>query len=220
MRETPVSPSSGPAGRAPARRRVYPFVLAGILGIVIVAAGIVSVVDMAGDTAVDLAARLVREQTGMLLSVRAAKGNPIRGYTFEDVSLASENGQPVFSAQTLEVKINFASLLRASPRLALLSVGGVNMDLDRFIEEIGKIKFAESSGGGEIPIDRARLRDSRFTSKWGEVSVTDIGAVLKGPSVALSLAGAVNGVPVGGAAGLDIQTGKIGVERADLRVGR
>jgi translocation and assembly module TamB len=220
MRKNPISPSSGHAKRTSAGHGVVPYILAGILGIVVVGWGIVSVVDMAGDSVAGLAARFVREQTGMLLSVRGARGNPVKGYTFEEVSLASEKGQPVFSAETLGVKINFMSLLRASPRLSLLAVGGVDMDLDRFIEEAGKIRFAESSGGGEIPIDRVRLQDSRFTSKWGEVAVAGIEARLKGSSIGLALDGAVNGVPVKGTLDLNVQAGKAAVDGADLSVGR
>jgi translocation and assembly module TamB len=212
--------SSGPERRKPAKSRVFLCILAGILAVAVVAGGIASVVDMAGDSVAGLAVQLVREQTGMLLSVRGVRGNPVRGYTFEGISLASEAGRPVFSAETLGLKINFLSLLRAAPRLSLLSVGGVDMDLDRFIEEAGKIQFAESSGGGEIPIDRVHLQDSRFTSKWGEVAVTDIGAKLRGASIGLSVDGAVNGIPVKGALDLDIEAERADVNGADLSVGR
>jgi hypothetical protein len=183
-----------------------------------------SAVDIAGGSVAGLAIRIVREQTGMLLSVRGVRGNPVRGYTFEGVSLASEKGQPVFSAETLEMKLNFMSLLRAAPRLSLLAVGGVDMDLDRFVEETGKIKFAESSGGGDIPIDRVHLQDSRFTSKWGEVAVTDIGGRIRPPSIGLTIDGAVNGVPVKGTVDgtldLNVQAKKAEIDGADLKIGR
>jgi hypothetical protein len=222
MRRNRASPPSGFA------RRGLPYVLAGVVGILAVAGGIASVVDMAGGSAAGLAIRLVRERTGMLLSIREVRGNPIRGYTFGGVSLAPEGGSPVFSAGTLGIKINFLSLLRAAPRLSLLLAGGVDMDLDRLAGEAGKIRIGESPGGaggdvpaaGDIPIDRLILRDSRFTSKWGEIAVTGIEARLSGPSIGLSLDGAVNGVPVKGALELDIREGKANVDGASLRVGQ
>ncbi|MDR3265127.1 MAG: hypothetical protein LBT15_03850, partial [Synergistaceae bacterium] len=190
-----------------------------VLALIVVGAVILSVVDIAGDTVAGFAGKMVREQTGMRLSVREVHGNPVRGYTFSDVALASEGGERLFSAKTLGAGVNFTSLLGGSPRLSILTIGRVDMDLDGFVTEFNKIKFPESGGGGGIPIDRISLRDSRFTSKWGQIVVDDIGARLGGTEMGITLAGAVNGVPVKGAFDADMQGKSFSVHRADIGVG-
>jgi hypothetical protein len=189
-----------------------------------------------------MVAKTVKEQTGMLLAIHGASGNPVRGYTFNGITLASAPSSPsdtsdtsdtsdqektpsdqettLFSAQTLQASINFASLFRASPRLARLAVSGVEMDLDRFVEEISKIQFQSSSDGGELPIDRVSLLSSRFTSKWGAVDVTEIEAAINGSRMNVTLNGAVNAVPVKGIADVDIQQTAVGVNKAELRLGK
>jgi hypothetical protein len=191
-----------------------------VLALIVVGAVILSIVDIAGDTVAEFAGKAIREQTGMRLSVREVHGNPIRGYTFSDVALASDREERLFSAKSLGVGVNFMSLPGGSPRLSILTIGGVDMDLDRFVTEFNKIKFPESGGGGEVPIDRISLRESRFTSKWGQIVVDDIGARLRGAQMDVTLAGAVNGVPVKGAFDLDMQGGSFSVNKADIGVGR
>jgi translocation and assembly module TamB len=199
--------------------------LLALLGIVIVGAGIVSTVDIAGDAVVGMAAKAVKEQTGMLLSVRRARGNPVRGYTFDDMALTSAPGtgtagNRLFAAKTLSAGINFMSLLRGSPRLSLLTVGGVDMDVDHFLQEIAKIEFAGSSSGGEIPIDCVRLQDSRFTCRWGAVDVANVDVVIEGSLMSAIFAGAVNDVPVKGVLDADVRGRAVNVNRMEFRVGK
>ncbi len=200
--------------------KVFLYILLALVVIVVVGVGVLSMVDIAGDMVADMAAKTVKEQTGMQLSIRAVRGNPIKGYTFSDVALASEKGERLFSAETLGVGINFMSLFRGSPRLSNLAVGGVDMDLDRFVTEFNKIKFESSGGGGEVPIDRVSLQSSRFTSKWGEIAVADVGARLAGTLADISVAGAVNGVPVKGAINVDLQGQNININKVGLNIGK
>ena len=200
------------------------FAVAFVLATLTVGIGILSFTDIAGDRVLAIAADAVKEQTGLLLSAENVRGNPVRGYTFIGVSLDrdEEERQNILAAGSLNARINFASLLRGSPRLSLLAVGGVNMDLDRFIDEISAIDFPETDAeaGGEIPIDRISLVNSRFTSVWGSVDVNAIGASINGTSMVVDVSAAVNGVPVTGNFGADFQEQAILVQNMGLQVGR
>ena len=191
--------------------------LALTLGVV---TAILSFVDVGGTAILKMARETLKERTGMGLSAAGVKGNPIRGYTFEDVLLTSEKGDRILSAQSLSGRIDFLALFRGSPRLSVLSVGGVATDLDQFIAEIQRIELPESSGDSDIPINRISLRNSRFTSKWGTVDVEEVGANIRGTNVDVDSAGAVNGVSVRGTAALDIQGSSLSIGKADIAFGK
>ena len=163
--------SASPRQR-PRRIRKIPVVIMALALALGVATAILSFVDVGGAAILKMARETLKERTGMGLSAAGVKGNPIRGYTFEDVLLTSEKGDRILSAQSLSGRIDFLALFRGSPRLSVLSVGGVATDLDQFIAEIQRIELPESSGDSDIPINRISLRSSRFTSKWGPSSIT------------------------------------------------
>ena len=154
--------SASPRQR-PRRIRKIPVVIMALALALGVATAILSFVDVGGAAILKMARETLKERTGMGLSAAGVKGNPIRGYTFEDVLLTSEKGDRILSAQSLSGRIDFLALFRGSPRLSVLSVGGVATDLDQFIAEIQRIELPESSGDSDIPINRISLRNSRFT---------------------------------------------------------
>ena len=211
--------SASPRQR-PRRIRKIPVVIMALALALGVATAILSFVDVGGAAILKMARETLKERTGMGLSAAGVKGNPIRGYTFEDVLLTSEKGDRILSAQSLSGRIDFLALFRGSPRLSVLSVGGVATDLDQFIAEIQRIELPESSGDSDIPINRISLRSSRFTSKWGTVDVEEVGANIRGTNVDVDSAGAVNGVSVRGTAALDIQGSSLSIGKADIAFGK
>ncbi|NLL36640.1 MAG: hypothetical protein GX256_03845 [Fretibacterium sp.] len=211
------------ASRRPPQKRGGGFrrVLLVLLGVIAVAGGVLAVVDIAGPTIVSLAQNFARDELGMNLAVGSVRGNPIRGYHLEEITLSAQDGRSIFSAASLSGNINFASLFRGAPRLSRLAIGGVDMDLDTFIGELSKLKLPEQqSETSEIPIDIFSLQDSRFTSRWGEVSVQDISAQLDGPQTRLNVKSAVNGIPVAGPLDLTIKGKTLGLNRMDLSFGK
>jgi translocation and assembly module TamB len=196
--------------------KIFGFILLVLLVTAAAGLGVLWTLDIGGETLADMAAKAVKERTGMTLSIARARGNPLRGYVFEDASLSSD-GRRIFEAKTLEAKVDFLSLLR-SPRLALLAIGGVDMDMDRLAEEISKIRLPPSSGG-DIPVDLFRLQDSRFTSAWGTVGVSSVEAAFRGSRLNAALSVGVNGVPVSGTAEADIRDASVSVDRLELRLG-
>lgn len=161
----------------------------GVALILGVAAAILSSIDIGGEAIRRMAQEALRAQTGLELSAAGVRGNPVRGYTFEEVRLASGKGDPILSARSLSGAISFSSLLGGSPRLSSLAVGGIDMNLDQFITEIQRIELPSGGGGAGIPIDRISLRSSRFTSRWGTVEVQEIGANLQGANMKVDAAG-------------------------------
>ena len=101
------------------------FIVIGLAGLVLIGAS----VDFAGDLVVREAGKAVKELMGADLTVDGISGNPIKGFTTGKITL-SEEGRQIFSAGFLEVKINLMSLLSKSPKVSVLSVGGVDMDAD------------------------------------------------------------------------------------------
>jgi len=201
-------------------------VIAGVLLVLAAGIGIISVTDIAGDMVLGIAAETVKEQTGLLLSAERVSGNPIRGYTLTGVSLDRKDAQEhnILTVGTLTLRINFASLLSGSPRLSLLSIGGVNTNLDILIEEITGLDIPETTGegGGEIPIDRITLVNSRFDSSWGSFDVESIGANIRDSSMAIGISGVINGVPVIGNLDADMQSGGgliAQLRRLELQIG-
>ncbi|MDR1376090.1 MAG: hypothetical protein LBJ22_01150 [Synergistaceae bacterium] len=221
MSKRPISSKS--FSRSPGKGKTFIYALLALLGIIVVGVAILSTVDIAGDAVVSMAAKAVKEKTGILFSVRKARGNPVRGYTFDGVTLAAESGagkNQIFAAKTLTARVNFMSLLRGSPRLSLLSISGVDMDMDRLVDEISKIQVADSSSGGEIPIDYIRLQNSRFTSKWGKIDVADVDLVIESSLLSAVIAGSINDVPMKGVLDADVHGSAASVNRMEFRVGK
>lgn len=195
--------------------------LLGTVLLLVVIGGILSFVDIGGGMILDVAQKAMREQMGLELTARGVSGNPIKGYALHEFAVSSSGGERILSARSLSASVSFAALFRGALRLAEVSVGGIDMDLDQFIEEIQKIDLPEGEGGGEIPVDRVSMTDSRFTSKWGTVDVSRIGVDIHGQRLAVDVDGRVNGVPVKGGGGLDVGTGgTFAIDKSDVSFGR
>ncbi|MBQ9564891.1 MAG: hypothetical protein IJU98_04825 [Synergistaceae bacterium] len=206
------------------RGGAVPKILLGLVLLLAVMGGILSFVDIGGNLILEKAQKMLREDYSLELAAAGISGNPVRGYTLRDFSLSTLNGDKILSAQSLSGRVNFMALFRGSLRLAELAIGGVDMDLDEFIKEIQKIKLPEGEGGGssEIPLDRLSLEDSRFTSQWGTVEVSEIGANITSRGTAQNLVidvdGRVNGIPVRGGVDLDAGEGVV-INRSDIGFG-
>ncbi len=214
------SEHTAPPTRPRRRVRRFPAVLMTLALAVGVASAILSFIDFGGASVLKMAQEALKERTGMGLSAAGVGGNPIRGYTFEDILLTSGTGDRILSAQALSGRLDFLSLLGGSPRLSVLSVGGIDMNLDQFITEIQRIELPEGGGETDIPIGRISLRTSRFTSRWGTVDVGEIGADIRGTNIDVDAAGSVNGVPVQGTADLDVRGGAMAVNKAEVGFGK
>ena len=196
--------------------------LLGLVALLAVIGGILSFVDIGGDLILGVAKEQLKKQARLELTAEGVSGNPLKGYRISDFSVATESGDRLLSARSLSASLNFSALLRGSLRLANLSVGGVDMDLDQLLDEVRKLELPQGgSGGGEVPLDRISLTDSRFTSKWGVVQVKEVGANVHGGNLDVDADGTVNGVPVRGDANLDVSGGTtIGINRSNVSFGR
>ena len=196
--------------------------LLGLVLLLAVAGTILSFIDIGGDLILRIAQKALKEQLNLELAASGVTGNPVKGYTLHDFTLAAAGSGKILSAKSLAARVNFAALFRGAIRLAEIAVGGVEMDLDQFIADVQKIKLPKGEGGGgsgEIPIDRISLVDSRFTSKWGTVEVSKVGTNIQGTALAVDVDGRVNSVPVKGGADLDIANGVL-INRSDVNFGK
>lgn len=171
-------------------------VLIAIVALAAIAGGAVWTLNFAGDLVVREAGSAVKELMDADLTVSEVSGNPVRGFSMKGVSLA-KGGAPLFSASYLDVSLNLMSLLARSPRLSILSVGGVEIDADELAGQIAQLQF-DGGGGGEIPIDTIRFVDSSVLSKWGRADISKVDLAIRGPEIQAEVELAVNGVPVKG----------------------
>ncbi|MBL3539417.1 hypothetical protein [Aminivibrio sp.] len=190
------------------------FLVVGLAGVVLIGAG----VDFAGDLVVRETTKAVKETLGADLIVDGISGNPIKGFTTGKITLVKE-GKPLFSADFLEVKLNLMSLLSKSPKLRVVSVGGVTADADALAEQISRLSF-ESGSGGEIPVETVRLVDSTITSKWAKADITSIGLSFSGKDIDADLDLAVNGVAVRGKTAVLLDGNIVDVKSMALNVGK
>lgn len=187
--------------------------VAGLVGILLIAASM----DFAGDMVVREARKGAKEYLGADLAVGGIRGNPLKGYVMENVALA-KNGKNMLSAGFIEAKINLLSLL-SSPKLSLISVGGVEMDVDTLAEQIAKLDF-KGGGSGEIPIEEFRLVDSLLTSKWARAAIRSVGLSFSGKTIDSDLDLDLNAVPMKGKASVLLDGPTVDVRSLSVNVGK
>lgn len=174
------------------KKMIALFVVAGLAGLALIGASM----DFGGGLVVSEATRAVKEMLGADLTVEGISGNPIKGYATGRIGLVKD-GENLFSAGFLRVKINLMSLLSKSPKLSVVSVGGVEADADALAAQISRIEFGEG-GGGEIPVETVHLVDSVVTSRWAKISVKDLGLSFSGKEIGADVDVLINDVPVKG----------------------
>jgi translocation and assembly module TamB len=190
------------------------FIVIGLAGLVLIGAS----VDFAGDLVVREADKAVKELMGADLNVAGISGNPIKGFTTGKITL-SEEGRQIFSAGFLEVKINLMSLFSKSPKVSVLSVGGVDMDADALAEQVAQMKF-EGGGGGEIPIETFKIVDSVVRSRWGRADISDIALSFAGKEIQADMDMAVNGIPVNGKTTAVVDGKNVDISSLSVNVGK
>ncbi|MCL2767840.1 MAG: hypothetical protein FWE49_03840, partial [Synergistaceae bacterium] len=185
-----------------------------LLGLIALAANMDIAVDMVAREAQGAAKDFLNAD----LRLDQVKGNPLAGYKISGVNL-SKDGAEMFKAEFLEIRINLMSLL-SSPRLSLLSIGGVNMDLDKFVEEINKLPSQPSDQPFQVPIDELKLVRSVFFSKWGNIEVDDVGFGFNQYNITANVKAKVRELPVAGTVTAEIKGTRVMLEKSDLMVGK
>ena len=192
-----------------------------LLGIVLLfaLAGLaVASLDFAGDLVVREAASVVKQMLGADLSVGGIKGNPVKGFSMDGVSL-TKDGHPLFSAKVLDVALNLASLLSKSPKLRILSLGGVEIDADRLAEQVALLKF-EGGGDGEVPIETVRFVESVVVSKWARADIAKLDLSFNGKEILTDVDMAVNKVPVKGSVAALLDGERVDIRSLAMNVGK
>ena len=211
--------------------------IAGVFLILAVLVVVLSLADIGGSAILAMAQRYLAENYKISLTADKITGNPIKGYTLHDFEIADGNNsdKKILSAGFLSGRVNFPALFTGKLRLAEIALGGVNMDVDQLLKTIDSLKglgqkvsfkprqsfvraaYADddSSPVPDIPLDRFSLKDSRFTSQYGVVEVSEVGADLVNFDVDVD--GSVNGLPVKG--DIDMDTSLTSVNRSEINFG-
>lgn len=199
-----------------------------------VATVLFSFADIGGNIALSIAKSQLSKVYGITLTAKEITGNPVRGYTLHDFGLTDkETGREIFSAGFLTARVNLMAILTGNLRLAEVSLGGVSMDVEQFTATIQDISsqppqktevsssfMADPAFADEeetlpnIPVDRFRIVDSRFSSSLFLLEVREILADIAKFDV--NIDGSINGLPLRGNVNMDSFTA---VNRSELFLG-
>lgn len=202
----------------------------GIFLVLVVLGGIFSFADIGGNMILELAKNYLNNELGLTLKAESITGNPVKGYRLNNFELADDKGNEILAAGFLSGRVNFAALLKGKIKLAEISLGGLNMDVDTLLATIENLKLPEDkaasssspdeeepSGLSDIPVDRVSLRDSRLTSQFGTLDIREIGADLD--NLNIDIDAAVNGLALKGTADLSRSAGLTAINRSDIAFG-
>ena len=217
------------------------------LGLLLVILGVIfSVADIGGNVILGYAQQYLSENLGLNLSADSITGNPVKGYRLNNFELADEKGQKILSAGFLSGSVNFKALFTGKIRLAEISLGGMSMDIDTLIATIQNLKLPDSTAKPsdsdsakpsesahiltaspayaesentvpDIPLDRFSLKDSRFSSAYGVLTVNEIGADLQ--AFDIDIDAKINDLPVTGNIDMGESAGITGINRSDIALG-
>ncbi len=219
--------------------------MAGVFLILAVLVVVLSLADIGGSAILSMAQKYLDENYKISLNAEKMTGNPIKGYTLHNFEIAdgNNNNQKILSAGFLSGRVNFPALFTGKIRLAEISLGGMNMDVDNLLKTVEKLKgkfssvsfnsyrlppvsclitaaYAEDENKNampEIPLDRFSLKDSKFSSKYGVVEVNEIGADLVNFNIDVD--GNINGLPVTGDIDMGEEAGFTAVNRSEFNLG-
>ena len=135
------------------------FAVLALAGVLLIGASM----DFGGPLVVSKAREAVRELLGAELSVGGVRGNPIKGYTLEDVAIVKDK-KPLLAAGYMGAKVRVASLLSGSPKLQLLSLGKVNLDADRVAAQVAAMLEHDFQQARRTSV--ADLRDRSWPFRW------------------------------------------------------
>ena len=209
------------------------------LGLLLVILGVIfSVADIGGNVILGYAQQYLSENLGLNLKADSITGNPVKGYTLNNFELADTTGQKILSAGFLSGSVNFKALFTGKIRLAEISLGGMSMDIDTLLATIQNLKLPDSSAKSsesahiltaspayaesgntvpDIPLDRFSLKDSRFSSTYGVLTVNEIGADLR--AFDIDIDAKINDLPVTGNIDMGESAGITGINRSDIALG-
>ena len=190
------------------------FLVLGLAGVLLIGASM----NFAGDLVAREAGKAVKDLLGADLSIAEIRGNPLKGFTTGKIDLVKE-GKSIFSAGFLEIRLKLLSLLRGSPKLKILSVGGVKLDADRLAAEIAKMDF-KGRGSGEIPIETLRIVESTVESKWAKADVKSASLSFSGKDISTEVDLSVNSVPIRGKVSVLIDGSAVDLRSLGVDVGK
>ena len=212
--------------------------IAGLFIVLAVLLVTLSLSDIGGGAILKFAQEYLAENYKLSLTAQKITGNPIKGYTLHDFELADSKNK-ILSAGFLSGRMNFPALFRGKIRLAEISLGGLDMDVDNLIATVENLKnsfkpvafnspslipnpslvtpaYADDKNSlPDIPLDRFSIKESRLTSQYGVFEISEAGADLV--NFDIDIDGNINGLPVKG--DIDISTGLTNINRSEINFG-
>ncbi|MFU8811578.1 MAG: translocation/assembly module TamB domain-containing protein [Balneolaceae bacterium] len=113
--------------------------------------------DWLFDTARNLITERVNEQINGTLTIGSMRGDLLYGFTIRDIHLSGPDGQPVFSADSVQARYLAWSFIRQPYHLDFLHAGGVEVHLRQISDSLWNVQEllpafgVEEPEGGEPP---------------------------------------------------------------------
>ena len=208
--------------------------------VLLVSAALFSFADIGGNIALSIAKNFLSKNYSIGLNAEKITGNPVKGYTLHNFGIADERtSTDIFSAGFLSVKLNLPAIVTGNLRLSEISLGGISMDVEKFIASVQNLSLklpsddkkisgtftaspAYAEGESEnslpdLPIDSVKIVDSHFSSSFGNFDVAEIAADV--PKLDIDIDGSINGLPLKGNVDMGESAGLTGVNRAEIYLG-
>ena len=150
--------------------------------------------NLAADFVAKKAVEIARERMGAELSLEGVSGNPLAGFHFGRVAL-EYRGKPVLSAGDLSVSFKLWSLFGSNPALKVLSLSGLQMDLQQAADFL---KQFEGSGASRLEVNRLVVDGGAVRTRWGEVKLSKLEASIGGNRYQARFEAETRGVPFSG----------------------
>lgn len=217
--------------------------IAGLFIVLAVLVTVLSMTDIGGGAILKIAQDYLGVNYKLSLNAEKITGNPVKGYTLHNFELADKNGdKKILSAGFLSGRLSFPALFTGRIRLAEISIGGLDTDVENLIGTVENLKnsfktaafnfkfispavglkpaYADEKNQGagfnvDIPLDRFSIVDSILRSQYGIFEISS--AVADLVNFDADIDGKINGLPLNGSLNLD--TNLTNIEKSELNLG-
>jgi len=145
----------------------------GLVGLILL---VLTHVNFLGDVVLARLNSVITKEFNVGLQISPLEGNPIVGFKGTDIALV-RSGDELLSAESVEIKLSLASLIKNSPRVSIITIDGLKSDYD----SLNSLMPKEKGGPAEdVPVDKIEFLNANISSKWGVLNLNKSSIKIKG----------------------------------------
>lgn len=193
----------------------------GIFLLVVFLGIIVNFQNVGGEVLLRAVRNFIHEKTSFSLNVDRVSGNPFKGFNIENVTIENFNKKSVLSVENINCDLSFSDLFKGRFRISEISLEGLQIELDDFMNEIKTSQKINDLGVSEsikkFPVEKINFLNSKVISKFGIFSCEEI--FLNTNLLDITFEGKINGIDVNGFVDFDRTSGALAINKADINFG-